>query len=156
MTARTTRGTATTTSTTGIRPAMETSRAWPTTPSRCSLATRTDRRRQSRFASLSTSSFASASSAKESRRKSTITTPNGWGYILSALQTQQQFTTAWDGKFKNLPTVPDTEGIAFMGTVIYDDILTPGAAWGADFPTSYITAAEPDDHLHIKLRLARA
>ena len=70
----------------------------------------------------------------------TITTPNGWGYILSALQTQQQFTTAWDGKFKNLPTVPDTEGIAFMGTVIYDDILAPGAAWGADFPTAYITA----------------
>jgi hypothetical protein len=68
----------------------------------------------------------------------TLTTPNGWAYILSALQTQQQFTTAWDGKFKSLPTVPDTEGIAFLGTVIYDDILTPGAAWGADFPTSYI------------------
>jgi hypothetical protein len=71
----------------------------------------------------------------------TITTPNGWGYILSALQTQQQFTTAWDGKFKALPTVPDTEGIAFLGTVIYDDILTPGAAWGQDFPTAYITTS---------------
>lgn len=71
----------------------------------------------------------------------TITTPNGWAYILSALQTQQQFTEAWDGKFKSLPTVPDTEGIAFLGTVIYDDILTPGAAWGEDFPTSYITTS---------------
>jgi hypothetical protein len=70
----------------------------------------------------------------------TITTPNGWGYILSALQTQQQFTTAWDGKFKTLPTVPDTEGIAFLGTVIHMDILTPGAAWGADFPTKYINS----------------
>ena len=71
----------------------------------------------------------------------TITTPNGWAYILSALQTQQQFTEAWDGKFESLPTVPDTKGIAFLGTVIYDDILTPGAAWGEDFPTSYITTS---------------
>jgi hypothetical protein len=72
----------------------------------------------------------------------TITTPNGWSYILSALQTQQQFTTGWEKySFKSLPTVPDTEGIAFLGTVIYDDILTPGAAWGADFPTSYITTS---------------
>ncbi len=71
----------------------------------------------------------------------TITTPNGWGYILSALQTQQQFTTAWDGKFESLPTVPDLKGIAFMGTVIYDDILTPGAAWGIDFPTAYIASS---------------
>lgn len=68
----------------------------------------------------------------------TITTPNGWAYILSALQTQQQFTEAWDGKFEALPTVPDTKGISFLGTVIYDDILTPGAAWGEDFSTNYI------------------
>lgn len=66
----------------------------------------------------------------------TITTPNGWGYILAALQTQQQFTTNWT--MKSLSSVPDVEGISFMGTVIYDDILTPGAAWGADFPTNYI------------------
>jgi hypothetical protein len=66
----------------------------------------------------------------------TITTPNGWSYILSALQTQQQFTTNWT--MKALTSVPDVEGISFMGTVIYDDILTPGAAWGADFPTNYI------------------
>jgi hypothetical protein len=39
---------------------------------------------------------------------------------------------------KALSSVPDVEGISFMGTVIYDDILTPGAAWGADFPTNYI------------------
>ena len=69
----------------------------------------------------------------------TITTPNGWGYILSALQTQQQFTTNWT--MKSLTSVPDVEGISFMGTVIYDDILTPGAAWGADFPTKYITTS---------------
>lgn len=68
----------------------------------------------------------------------TITTPNGWGYILGALQTQQQFTTNWT--MKSLTSVPDVEGISFMGTVIYDDILTPGAAWGADFPTNYITS----------------
>ncbi len=66
----------------------------------------------------------------------TITTPNGWSYILAALQTQQQFTTNWT--MKALSSVPDIEGISFMGTVIYDDILTPGAAWGADFPTNYI------------------
>ncbi len=66
----------------------------------------------------------------------TITTPNAWGYILSALQTQQQFTTNWT--MKALSSVPDVEGISFMGTVIYDDILTPGASWGADFPTNYI------------------
>ena len=66
----------------------------------------------------------------------TITTPNGWAYILAALQTQQQFTTNWT--MKALTSVPDVEGISFMGTVIYDDILTPGAAWGADFPTNYI------------------
>jgi hypothetical protein len=66
----------------------------------------------------------------------TITTPNGWAYILSALQTQQQFTTNWT--MKALTSVPDIEGISFMGTVIYDDILTPGAAWGKDFPTNYI------------------
>ena len=66
----------------------------------------------------------------------TITTPNGWSYILSALQTQQQFTTNWT--MKALTSVPDVEGISFMGTVIYDDILTPGAAWGKDFPTNYI------------------
>ena len=71
----------------------------------------------------------------------TITTPNGWGYVLSALQTQQQFTMAWDGKFTVLPTVPDTEGIAFLGTVIHMDILTPGAAWGSDFPTKYISTS---------------
>jgi hypothetical protein len=66
----------------------------------------------------------------------TITTPNGWAYILACLQAQQQFTTNWT--MKSLVSVPDVEGIAFMGTVIYDDILTPGAAWGKDFPTSYI------------------
>ncbi len=66
----------------------------------------------------------------------TITTPNGWGYILAALQAQQQFTTNWT--MKALSSVPDVEGISFMGTVVYDDILTPGAAWGADFPTNYI------------------
>lgn len=66
----------------------------------------------------------------------TITTPNGWGYILSALQAQQQFTTNWT--MKALTSVPDIEGISFMGTTIYDDILTPGAAWGKDFPTNYI------------------
>ena len=66
----------------------------------------------------------------------TITTPNGWGYILGALQTQQQFTSNWT--MKSLTSVPDVEGISFMGTVIYDDILTPGAAWGADFDTAYI------------------
>ena len=66
----------------------------------------------------------------------TITTPNGWSYVLSALQTQQQFTTNWT--MKALTSVPDVEGISFMGTVIYDDILTPGVAWGADFPTNYI------------------
>jgi hypothetical protein len=66
----------------------------------------------------------------------TITTPNGWAYILAALQTQQQFTTNWT--YKALSSVPDVEGISFMGTVVYDDILTPGAAWGADFPTNYI------------------
>src|SRR5215472_3083726 len=66
----------------------------------------------------------------------TITTPNGWGYILSALQAQQQFTTNWT--MKSLMSVPDVEGISFMGTVIYDDILTPGATWGKDFPTAYI------------------
>ena len=64
----------------------------------------------------------------------TITTPNGWSYILAALQTQQQFTTNWT--MKALSSVPDVEGL--KGTVIYDDILTPGAAWGADFPTNYI------------------
>jgi hypothetical protein len=69
----------------------------------------------------------------------TITTPNGWGYILGALQTQQQFTTNWT--MKSLTSVPDVEGISFMGTVIYDDILTPGAAWGADFDTAYITTS---------------
>jgi len=69
----------------------------------------------------------------------TITTPNGWAYILSALQTQQQFTTNWT--MKSLSSVPDIEGISFMGTVIYDDILTPGAAWGADFPTNYISTS---------------
>lgn len=66
----------------------------------------------------------------------TITTPNGWGYILSALQTQQQFTTNWT--MDSLSSVPDVQGISFMGTVIYDDILTPGAAWGQDFSTNYI------------------
>lgn len=69
----------------------------------------------------------------------TITTPNGWSYILSALQTQQQFTTNWT--MKSLSSVPDIEGISFMGTVIYDDILAPGAAWGADFPTNYISTS---------------
>jgi hypothetical protein len=68
----------------------------------------------------------------------TITTPNGYGYILSALQTQQRFDSTWNGSFGTLPTVPDMTGIAFMGTVIYMDILTPGAAWGADFATNYI------------------
>jgi hypothetical protein len=69
----------------------------------------------------------------------TITTPNGWAYILAALQTQQRFTTEWT--MKALSSVPDVEGINFMGTVIYDDILTPGAAWGADFPTNYIASS---------------
>lgn len=69
----------------------------------------------------------------------TITTPNGWAYILSALQTQQQFTTNWTEKA--LSTIPDVQGISFMGTVIYEDILTPGAAWGADFATNYITTS---------------
>ena len=66
----------------------------------------------------------------------TITTPNGWKYILSCLQAQQQFTTNWT--MKALTSVPDIEGISFMGTTIYDDILTPGAAWGKAFPTNYI------------------
>jgi hypothetical protein len=69
----------------------------------------------------------------------TITTPNAWGYILSALQTQQQFTTNWT--MDSLSSVPDVKGISFMGTVIYDDILTPGAAWGADFSTNYIATS---------------
>lgn len=69
----------------------------------------------------------------------TITTPNGWAYLLSALQTQQQFTTQWT--MKSLTSVPDVEGISFMGTVVYDDILTPGAAWGADFSTNYIASS---------------
>lgn len=66
----------------------------------------------------------------------TITTPNGWAYILACLQAQQQFTTNWT--MKALTSVPDVEGISFMGTTIYDDILAPGAAWGKDFPTNYI------------------
>lgn len=69
----------------------------------------------------------------------TITTPNGWAFILSALQTQQQFTTNWT--MDSLTSVPDIKGISFMGTVIYDDILTPGAAWGADFATNYIASS---------------
>jgi len=68
----------------------------------------------------------------------TITTPNCFGYIASALQTQQQFTTSWEMKKGLLPSVPDMTGILFMGTVIHMDILTPGAAWGKSFPTSYI------------------
>lgn len=71
----------------------------------------------------------------------TITTVNGFGYILAALQTQQQFTTNWNPEMVNLPSVPDIKGISFMGTVIYDDILAPGAAWGADFPTNYISTS---------------
>ena len=66
----------------------------------------------------------------------TITSPNGWKYILACLQAQQQFTTNWT--MKALSSVPDVEGISFMGTTIYDDILTPGAAWGKAFPTNYI------------------
>lgn len=69
----------------------------------------------------------------------TITTPNGWSYILGALQTQQQFTTNWT--MDSLSSVPDIKGISFLGTVIYDDILTPGASWGSDFDTSYITTS---------------
>lgn len=69
----------------------------------------------------------------------TITTPAGWAYILSALQTQQQFTTNWT--MKALTSVPDVEGISFMGTTIYDDILAPGSQWGTDFPTNYITTS---------------
>lgn len=69
----------------------------------------------------------------------TITTPNAWAYILGALQTQQQFTTNWT--MDSLSSVPDIKGISFMGTVIYDDILTPGASWGADFATNYITTS---------------
>lgn len=75
----------------------------------------------------------------------TITTPNAFGYILSALQTQQQFTTNWT--MDSLSSVPDVKGISFMGTVIYDDILTPGAAWGADFATNYITTSNLTDTL---------
>ena len=71
----------------------------------------------------------------------TITTPNGFGYIAAMLQTQQQFVTSWEMKKGILPSVPDMTGIAFMGTVIHMDILTPGAAWGTTFPTKYITTS---------------
>jgi hypothetical protein len=62
-----------------------------------------------------------------------ITTPQGYGYILAALQRQQRFTDWSVGKNE---TVPDWTGINFMGTMIHYDILAPGTSWGAAFPST--------------------
>jgi hypothetical protein len=60
-----------------------------------------------------------------------IISPVGWGYLLGCLQRQQRFTD-WSTRVD--ATVPDWKGIDFMGTMIYDDIQSPGTQWGIDFP----------------------
>ena len=65
-----------------------------------------------------------------------IISPIGWGYILGCLQRQQRFV---DWGVKADATIPDWQGINFMGTMIYDDIQSPGTNWGVAFPTG-ITA----------------
>lgn len=65
-----------------------------------------------------------------------IISPKGWGYILGCLQRQQRFV---DWGVKADATIPDWQGINFMGTMIYDDIQSPGTNWGVAFPTG-ITA----------------
>lgn len=61
-----------------------------------------------------------------------IISPVGWGYILGCLQRQQRFV---DWGVKADATIPDWQGINFMGTMIYDDIQSPGTNWGVAFPT---------------------
>ena len=61
-----------------------------------------------------------------------IISPIGWGYILGCLQRQQRFV---DWGVKADATIPDWQGINFMGTMIYDDIQSPGTNWGVAFPT---------------------
>lgn len=71
-----------------------------------------------------------------------ITTPQGEGYILAALQRQQRFT---DWHYKTIEAVPDVEGISFMGYMIYGDILAPGRSWGAAFPSTVSKTSNQTD-----------
>jgi len=67
-----------------------------------------------------------------------IISPTGWGYILGCLQRQQRFV---DWGVKADATIPDWQGINFMGTMIYDDIQSPGTNWGVAFPTGITTTS---------------
>lgn len=67
-----------------------------------------------------------------------IISPQGWGYILGCLQRQQRFVD-WTVKVDD--TVPDWNGIHFMGCMIYDDIQSPGASWGTAFPAGITTTS---------------
>ena len=67
-----------------------------------------------------------------------IISPTGWGYILGCLQRQQRFV---DWGVKADATIPDWQGINFMGTMIYDDIQSPGTQWGVAFPTGITTTS---------------
>lgn len=73
-----------------------------------------------------------------------ITTPQGEGYILAALQRQQRFTDWHYGKNE---TVPDWTGIQFMGCMIHGDILAPGRSWGAAFPSTISKTSNQTDTL---------
>ena len=73
-----------------------------------------------------------------------ITTPQGEGYMLAALQRQQRFQDWHVGKSD---TVPDWTGISFMGVMIYGDILAPGRSWGAAFPSTVSKTQNTTDTL---------
>ena len=62
-----------------------------------------------------------------------ITSWQGIGYIFAMFQRQQRFVEA---SWVTNDTVPDFQGINFMGTMLYGDTLAPGRAWQSTLPAT--------------------
>ena len=71
-----------------------------------------------------------------------ITSWEGAGYILGALQRQQRFVEWKPGR---LETVPAFEGIDFMGVMIYGDTLAPGRSWTQTLPPEISVTSNATD-----------